>query len=94
MTKIKQASSNKRLYFVVVFAIVLLIASTIVNVLLSQKVRELTTLLNESQSQNKLKEGDIVLPFHAKDLQGNDVNVSFSSSNQPTVFYIFTPQCH
>jgi len=89
---IKNKQVNQYRIFIAV-AIILLVGSTILNVLLSQKVRYLTDTLNELESQSRLNEGENVPSFEAKDLSEKSVTISYSDTNQPTVLYIFTPQC-
>lgn len=95
-TKNSVSTENKKtdqFRIITVIATILLIGSTVLNVLLSQKVRYLTDALNEVESQSRLNEGEDVPLLEAKDLTGNPVTIAYSETNQPTVLYIFTPQC-
>lgn len=74
-------------------AIILLIGSTVLNVLLSQKIRYLTNTLREIESQGRLEEGEAAPSFEVKDLTGKSIVLSYSDSPLPTVLYVFTPQC-
>ena len=85
---------NERFRIIAVIAVILLIGSTALNVLLSQKVRYLTGELSAAESQGRLNEGESVPLLKAKDLTGNPAIISYSENSQPTVLYIFTPQCH
>ncbi len=96
-TKNSVSTENKKtdqFRIITVMATILLIGSTVLNVLLSQKVRYLTAALNEVESQSRLNEGENVLSLEAKDLSGKSVILSYSDTTQPTVLYVFTPQCH
>jgi peroxiredoxin len=95
-TEDKILSLNKQmnwLRFVVTFSLILLVCSTVLNVFLSRKVRELNSSLEYINSQGKLQVGADVSPIEDKDINGNSVSISYSNINQPTILYIFTPKC-
>jgi peroxiredoxin len=74
--------------------LLLLIASVVLNVFLAQKVRELTTTINDSRAEMRLDEGETVPILKVNELTGKTITISFSEISQPTILYIFTPQCH
>lgn len=90
----KSLSAAKNNNIAVYLSLALLTASTILNVLLAQKINNLTNTLDEIKAESRLNEGEVVPLFEAKDLFGKSIVLNFSESTQPTVLYVFTPQCH
>jgi peroxiredoxin len=72
---------------------VMLAASVALNVMLSLRVRELTSLQNAVRAHRELEIGTAVPPITAKRLDGRSEAITYVESNRPTVLYIFTPQC-
>jgi peroxiredoxin len=77
----------------VIISLILLTCSTALNVLLAQKVRELNSVLMDIKLGGNLQEGADVPPIDSNRIDGKFVSVSYSDINQPTILYIFTPQC-
>ena len=76
---------------------VLLILSVGLNVLLSQKVREVTEvsrLLRLKLEAPVLGPGAKAPEFSAHELDGHEKLLSYAEVDVPTVLYVFTPDCH
>jgi peroxiredoxin len=75
------------------FLLVLLTLSLVCNVVMA------TMLLRQGAARQPgdllaiLPPGSVVKPFEAAGLDGRRSTVEFSAGNQPTVLYVFTPQC-
>jgi len=84
---------EKWLRFAVIISIILLTVSTALNLLLSRRVRQLSNVLGEIQSARRLDEGENAPLLEAKDLEGKTIAVTYSEIAQPTILYVFTPEC-
>lgn len=76
---------------------VMLICSAVLNVLLAQKVREVTEvsrLLQLRLNSPVLVPGAKAPEFWANDLEGKKVFLNYADVTMPTVIYVFTPDCH
>ena len=76
---------------------VLLILSVGLNVLLSQKVRELTEvsrLLRLKLDAPVLRPGAKAPEFSAHEMDGHKRVLNYAEAEVPTVLYVFTPDCH
>ena len=71
----------------------LLIISVLLNVLLARRVRQQTSVQSTALAERLLKVGTPVPPFTAMRVGGGSETISYSESEQPTVLYVFTPQC-
>lgn len=79
--------------FVTAIWVTLLACSVVLNLLLSQRVKQVTGLLTDIQSERKLQVGADVPTLEAKDLTGKSFSVLYSETDQQTILYVFTPQC-
>lgn len=81
----------------VLFLIVLLLCSTCLNIVLARKINGLNTgiayLKAELSSARGLKAGDNAPPIRATDPDGQTASIEFIGSGNPSVLYIFTPEC-
>jgi len=82
---------SSRMAFIAIF--VALLASVTLNVLLAHRVRSLTYARSARMAEYQLKVGTTMPPIAAKGLDGQLEVISYQSTNQPTVFYVFTPPC-
>lgn len=76
---------------------VMLICSVMLNVLLAQKVREVTgvsRLLQLRLNSPVLGPGSKAPEFWANDLGDRKTFFNYASVQVPTVIYVFTPDCH
>src|SRR6267154_3959866 len=73
--------------------IVGLVASVALNVLLARRVQSLTHARSSKIAEYQLKVGTVVPPIVAKRFGGQQEVISYQSTNQPTVLYVFTPPC-
>jgi peroxiredoxin len=87
-------SATKAYKIITLISVLLLAVSTVLNVFLSQKIRNLTNIIDESNAEGRLDEGETAAILEAKDLTGKPITLSYSDVNIPTVLYTFTPQCH
>ena len=71
----------------------MLVVSVALNVLLARRVRQYTGAENAALAERLLKVGTSVPPITAKRLGGVSETISYSDSHQPTVLYVYTPQC-
>ncbi len=71
----------------------MLVASVVLNVMLSLRVRELTAKQDAARADRELQVGTVVPPIAAKRLDGRSETIAYAGSDRPTVLYIFTPQC-
>lgn len=71
----------------------LLICSVALNVLLSQKLREINHTINAIKDEGRLKVGSDAEPIEAKTLAGTHASIIHTGINQPTILYVFSPQC-
>src|SRR6266852_4861010 len=88
---LERPQSVTRLAFIAV--IVALFLSVGLNVLLARKVRSLTYARPAMKADRLLKVGTTVPPIEAKRLDGQQDLIAYQGTNQPTVLYVFTPQC-
>jgi hypothetical protein len=77
----------------VIFIIVVLTLSVALNVVLAHKVRSLTHAQSARIADRLLKVGTTVPPITAKRLDGEQDAISYQSTNEATVLYVFTPSC-
>ena len=84
---------SRRIVFIVTF--VALSVSVTLNVLLAHRVRSLTYARSASMAEYQLKVGTTVPPITAKRLDGDQDQdaISYRSTNEATVLYVFTPSC-
>ena len=73
--------------------IVPLIVSVVLNVALAHKLKTLTHARSVRSAELALQVGATVPPIVAKLLGGQQDSISYQTTNQPTVLYIFTPPC-
>jgi peroxiredoxin len=86
-------AAPKRSFGVIAALTIALAASVTLNVFLSNRVRGLTQGQTARRSDHLLKAGVAVPPIAAKRLGGQQEVITYQSSNEPTVLYIFTPPC-
>lgn len=72
---------------------ILLLCSLALNFQLTRKVASLKESLAARPGDGKLAAGTLVPPIEAKDLDQRPEVISYSGGEQPTVLYVFTPQC-
>lgn len=72
---------------------ILLLCSLALNFQLARKVASLKESLATSPGGGRLTVGDPVPPIEAKDLDQRPAVISYLGSEQPTVLYVFSPQC-
>jgi peroxiredoxin len=72
---------------------VLLVCSVALNVMLSSKVRQLTTAWEEYRAQGRLAVGAQVPAIKGKDLTGGEASLAYGEGEAGTVLYVFSPQC-
>lgn len=81
----------------VLFLTVLLLCSTCLNIVLARKINGLNTgiayLKAELSSVRGLKAGDYAPAIKGTDLDGKTASIEFIGSGNPSVLYIFTPEC-
>jgi peroxiredoxin len=77
----------------IVLIVGLLVVSTLINVLQARKINRLENAIVSLKSEGRLSEGSIVPRIEAKDLDGNALTLSYTEGQQPTVLYVFSPQC-
>jgi peroxiredoxin len=82
---------SSRTVFVTIF--VALLVSVTLNVLLAHRVRSLSHTRSANMADYQLKIGATVPPLSAKRLNGQLEVISYQSTTQPTVLYVFTPPC-
>lgn len=76
--------------------IVLLLSSIFLNLLLSFEIKNLKnklSLVSNETKAHQLTLGKIVKPLTVQDLNGNDLSIDYKNSDQPTIIYIFSPDC-
>lgn len=73
--------------------IALLAVSTLINVLMIQRVYTLGQTITQLKNGNRLAIGATVSALEAQSLDGSLVSLRFSEKATPTVIYVFTPQC-
>src|SRR6266478_8943632 len=71
----------------------LLIASVAINVLLAQRLRGANLARKARIAESQLNIGVTVPTIIAKRMDGQLSVISYQSTNQPTVLYVFTPPC-
>lgn len=71
-----------------------LVVSALLNVALAHKVRNLTYARSPKTADFQIKTGTIVPEITAKRLDGQPAVISYESTKQSTVLYIFRPPCH
>jgi hypothetical protein len=71
----------------------LLTVSVGLNVLLADRVRQLSLVTIGQAQQAQVQVGVFVPPIAAKGLDGHSEKVVYGDSDRPTILYIFTPQC-
>src|SRR5262245_27091858 len=71
----------------------LLVLSTILNVFQARKINRLEDAIQDLKSEGRLAEGATVPTINAKDPDGNDVTLSYTPGQLPTLLYVFSPQC-
>ena len=88
-------SREKRSVSWVVWTItlLLLIASSIFNVLLSLKTRQLRDVISTLKAESALMAGTQVPAIVGEGLAGRPTTIRFSDSDKPTLIYVFTPTC-
>jgi len=69
----------------------LLVAAVALNVVLARKVHSLAR--SQTPQLSGLEVGAIVPPITAKRADGKIETIAYSSSDRPTVLYVFTPSC-
>ncbi len=67
--------------------------SVVLNVVLAHRVRSLTHVHSARMADRVLKVGTTVPPIALKRLYGQQEVISYESSKQVTVLYVFTPPC-
>lgn len=71
----------------------LLVFSTLLNVFQARKIGRLESAIAAVKAEGRLAEGAIVPSIDATDLDGKNVMLSYAPGQQPTVLYVFSPQC-
>ena len=71
----------------------LLVASVVLNLMLTRKVKSLNESIELVKSEQTLNEGVILPPITATALDGSVAVIRFDSVAVPTVLYVFTPPC-
>src|SRR5262245_4306176 len=79
--------------FLAIAGMALLSASVALNVVLAHQLRSFHQSRSIKASERLLKINTIVPPIAAKRLDGQQALISYHSTRQPTVLYIFTPPC-
>jgi peroxiredoxin len=79
--------------YVAMAGILLMLASVSLNVVLARRLWLFTHLQSIRAAERLLKVGTTVPPIAAKRLDGQLAVISYQSTEQATVLYIFTPPC-
>jgi peroxiredoxin len=80
-------------WHVVTVGMLLLLASVSLNVILASKVHSFRHVQSTKAAERLVKIGSIAPPIVAKRWDGQREIISYKSTNEPTVLYIFTPPC-
>lgn len=86
-----RAKRSSSIHFSVV--IVLLFVSCALNVVMAQRLRTLTYARSARIAAYQLSVGTIVPPIQAKRVGRDEETISYEGTNQPTILYVFSPDC-
>jgi hypothetical protein len=76
-----------------VITLVLLVASSSINLLLALKARRLRAVITTLKAEQGLAIGAHVPPIVAQNLAGQTETIRFEDSDRPTLLYVFTASC-
>ncbi len=76
-----------------VFTVLLLTGSSVFNILLAGKTRQLRGVIATLKSEAGLKVGAHLPAIIGEDLNGARATIRFEESDRPTLLYVFTPSC-
>jgi peroxiredoxin len=72
----------------------ILILSMAFNLFLAWQLRRAKDGLGRQPSGEALIPGTVVSPIKASDMDGKTVMIDLASKNEPTILYVFNPNCH
>jgi hypothetical protein len=76
-----------------VFTVALLAGSSVLNILLAGKTRQLRGAIATMKAEAGLKVGSHMPALVGEDLTGSKATIRFEESDRPTLLYVFTPAC-
>lgn len=85
-----------RLFSEKIFLIFLVIVSVVLNLFLTLELRGLKSALAQIKSEeleSKLILGQTVGPLEVGDVQGQAVRINYNDFQEPTIVYVFSPDC-